>query len=170
VNIFALEIFEEHEQCTFYTVRKIVEDNEDFPSETQRFFEKFYNDNNYKQSVQEIVALLEYIGVDRGANIHLFRAEGKADGLPKNEKNACRYLELNFADFPLRLYCLRICDEILILFNGGVKNASTAQESDASMSFYEAQQFCERINNAFASKEICIEGMRIVGTQEDIEL
>lgn len=165
-----LEIFEEHERCTFYTVRKIEDDDEELPSETQRFFEKFYTDEKYKQCVQEIVALLDYIGEERGANIHLFRPEGKADGIPKNEKKSCRYLDLNFADFPLRLYCYRISDEILILFNGGIKDADTAQDSKASMSFYESQQFCDRINKAFSSKEIRIEGMRIVGTQEEIEL
>ena len=170
MNIFALEIFEEHEQCNFYTVRKIEDKDEILPSETQKFFEKFYSDEQYKEYLQEILALLDYIGEKRGANKHLFRPEGKADGLPRNEKKACQYLELDFANFPLRLYCLRITDEILILFNGGVKDSVKAQNSKASMVFYESQQFCERINKAFSSKEICIEGKRIVGTEEIIEL
>ncbi|MEX0995945.1 MAG: hypothetical protein WDZ45_02715 [Flavobacteriaceae bacterium] len=170
MNTFALEIFEEQECCTFYTVRCIQDDDTYVPSETQQFFETFYADENYKQSIQEIVALLDYIGKERGAHKNLFRPERKAEALPKNEPRACRDLCLDFADFPLRLYCLRITDEILILFNGGIKDARTAQESKASMKFHEAQQFCERINQAFISKDIRIEGMKIIGENKLILL
>ncbi|HLV41161.1 MAG TPA: hypothetical protein VKY37_02690 [Brumimicrobium sp.] len=170
MNILALEIFEEHEKCTFYTIRQVLEEDEDLPSETEKFFRKFYADDNYKECVEEILDLLDYIGEKRGANIHLFRPESKADGLPKNEKKLCNDLCLDFAHFPLRLYCLRITDEILILFNGGIKDAGKAQQSKSSMAFNEAQIFCTRIHKAFVEKEIRIEGNKIVGNQEIIEL
>jgi hypothetical protein len=170
MNILALEIYEEHDHCTFYTVRKVLDEDEYMPSETERFFRKFYADENYKQSIQEILALLDYIGEKRGANIHLFRPEGKAGGLPKNEKRLCQDICLDFANFPLRLYCLRITDEILVLFNGGIKDAGKAQQSKASMAFNEAQNFCKKIDKAFVEKELRIEGNKILGTQEIIEL
>lgn len=170
MNIFALDIYEEHDRCTFYTVRW-VEDNDDEVSETERFFVKFYNTEEYKENILELIALLDHIGNNIGVNQYLFRHEGAAQGLPKNAKRLTSALRLNFANFPLRLYCLRVTDEVLILFNGGVKNAQTAQESDASMQFMEAQRFCKRIDEALSEREIRVEGKLIVSDyQENIEL
>jgi len=148
----------------------VNEDGEKLNSETEKFFRKFYANEDYRESVKEIISLLDYIGEKRGAHPHLFRHEGKAVGLPKNEKKACKDLCLDFANFPLRLFCLRITDEILILFNGGIKDAEKAQNTKASMSFQEAQQFCTRINSAFSEREIKIDGMHIKGESEEIEL
>ncbi len=54
-------------------------------------------------------------------------------------------------NFPLRLFCYRVSEQIVILFNGGIKNADTAQNSKLSMKFYEAQTFVKRIEDAFQS-------------------
>lgn len=170
MNIFALDIFEEYECCTIYTVHQFDEDGEKMMSETERFFRKYYADENYRSEISELIELLQYIGEKRGANKYLFRPEGKADGLPKNEKQACKELKMDYADFPLRLYCLRINDEILVLFNGGIKDAQTAQESQASMSFYEAQQYCERIQQAINEKEIWVSDRYLEADTENIEL
>jgi len=164
-----LEIFEEHEECTFYTVRKIEDGEEINQSETQLFFEKFYNNEGYRECIKEIISLLDYIGEKRGAHPYLFRHEGKAVGLPKNEHRACKDLCLDFANFPLRLFCLRITDQILVLFNGGIKDADKAQDTKASMSFQEAQQFCIRIDRAISEQEIKIDGMFIVGQSVELE-
>jgi hypothetical protein len=52
-------------------------------------------------------------------------------------------------NFPLRLYCFRISESIVILFNGGIKDQPTDQESkDLSLKFYEAQQLVNRISEA----------------------
>lgn len=60
--------------------------------------------------------------------------------------------------FPLRLYCYRISESIVVLFNGGVKNQRTDQQSeDISIKFYEAQQFAKRIAEALQDGTIIIE-------------
>jgi hypothetical protein len=48
------------------------------------------------------------------------------------------------------LYAYRVNENIVILFNGGVKLGKTAQESKVSMHFSEAQHFVARIEDAFA--------------------
>ena len=48
----------------------------------------------------------------------------------------------------------------MILFNGGIKDARTSQESkdSISMKFYEANEFTTRIFEALNTDEIVIEG------------
>ncbi len=54
--------------------------------------------------------------------------------------------------FPLRLFCYRISEQIVVLFNGGIKNAYSAQDSKGlSIRFYGAQAFVGRIEEAMRS-------------------
>jgi hypothetical protein len=73
-----------------------------------------------------------------------------AFALPPRSKGRLRALELQL-DNPFRLYCYPISEEILIVFNGGIKRDeySTHQDSpELSMKFQEAQGFCKRIIEA----------------------
>ena len=65
-------------------------------------------------------------------------------------------LDFDGSGFPLRLYCLRLTDTIVILFNGGEKTARTAQGGKTSKAFREACAFVKKIDEAIKNREIII--------------
>lgn len=157
MNTFALEIFDdEGEKCTFYTVRW---DDIDI-SETEKFFTKFSQDELLKPSLINLARFINLvIGNEKGALEAYFRFEKIADGLPPAKKFRLEKQTINFgSSFPLRLYCLRWSDELVILFNGAEKTSQTAQEGKTSMVFNDANKFAKRILEAEINGDI-IEGI-----------
>ncbi|WP_338765786.1 hypothetical protein WAF17_02400 [Bernardetia sp. ABR2-2B] len=157
MNTFALEIFDdEGKKCTFYTVR--WDDIE--VSETEKFFSKFRQDADLKPSLLNLAKFIEIvIGDEKGAIEAYFRFENTADGLPPSKKFRIEKQTINFGNrFPLRLYCLRLSDELVILFNGERKTSQSAQDGDTSMVFHDANVFAERILKAKEDGEIIIKG------------
>lgn len=154
MNTFALEIFDDQGKlCTFYTVR--WEDAE--LSETDKFFLKFSNENQLKQALQELAKFLEVvIGNEYGALEDFFRFENNAHAIPSAGTYKVEDIYINYGNFPLRLYCLRISESLVILFNGGEKTANTAQQGKTSMAFQEANIFAKRILEALKNKDIYI--------------
>jgi len=119
VNTFALEIFDDQGQvCTFYTVRW-----EDATlSETDKFFQKFRYDEQLKNSLRELASFLEVvIGDEHGALEYFFRFENAAQALPPSGTYKVQDISIKYGNFPLRLYCLRISEKLVVLFNGGEK-------------------------------------------------
>jgi len=158
MNTFVLELwFDEAKRCNFYTVRW-----EDAAiSETDRFFEKYENeDNPYNSHAYELLRLITHsIGNVYGAINDFFdRTEANAQALPPKPKYRIQEIREIGINFPLRLYCLRISDSIVVLFNGGIKDKPTNQESDdIRMKFYDAQLFAQRIIQALHDETIFIE-------------
>lgn len=154
MNIFALEIFDDQGSCcTFYSVRL----EEEIESETDKFFIKYENDIRFTRPIQELaVFILNKIGNDVGALEDFFRFENTAQALPPSGKYKVGEVSINYGNFPLRLYCLRISDSLVILFNGAEKTAENAQEGKTSMAFHEANQYAKRILEALQQKEIYI--------------
>lgn len=154
MNIFALEIFDDQGQvCTFYTVR--WEDAE--LSETDKFFVKYENDSTFQRPMQELAKFIsKKIGDEMGALEDFFRFENAAQALPPSGRHKVEDLYINFGNFPLRLYCLRISETLVVLFNGGEKTADTAQEGKTSMAFQEANIFAKRILDALRDTDIYI--------------
>lgn len=158
---FELEIWDdETDLVTFYTVRW-----EGVPvSETDKFFTRLKDHPELKPHVQRLAKLLtEIIGNTYGAQECFFnRFENWVTALPPKGKIRISELELEFAAFPLRLYCLVLSEAVVILFNGGIKTGRTAQESeDLSMKFYEANEFSKRIQEALHAEEILLNGRTI---------
>jgi|SRR5690554_3440374 hypothetical protein len=148
---FVLEIFDdESPKCQFYTVRL----DGDELSETDKFLDKFNRDEHLKPYVQQLVSFIfDTIGIRNGAINDFFREERKAQALPPPVN--VKVEEIDFGlDFPLRLYCLRLSDSCVILFNGGEKTSQRAEDGKTSMAFYEANQYAEKILNLFNSKII----------------
>jgi hypothetical protein len=154
VNTFALEIFDDQGKlCTFYTVR--WEDAK--LSETDKFFLKFSNENQLKQALQELAKFLEVvIGNEYGALEDFFRFENNAQAIPSSGTYKVEDIYINYGNFPLRLYCLRISESLVVLFNGGEKTANTAQQGKTSMAFQEANIFAKRILEVLKNKDIYI--------------
>lgn len=158
MSIFALEIwYDEASICTFYTVRKIVGSSSDSFSEADSFFETYTERENpfQEQAFQLFHLITESIGNKYGAIDDFFdRTENYAQALPPKPKQRVEEIKNLGINFPLRLFCLRITEKIVVLFNGGIKNAENAQQSDLSGKFFEAQEFAKRILQALYDKTI----------------
>lgn len=154
MNIFALEKFDDQgSRCTFYTVRW-----EDVAwSETDNFLDKYENNTDFERPIQELaVFITRKIGNDMGALEDFFRFENTAQALPPAGKHKVGEITINYGNFPLRIYCLRISNHLVVLFNGSEKTAENAQGGKTSMAFHEANQFAKRILEALLQKEIYI--------------
>ena len=154
MNTFTLDIFDdEGYRCTFYTVKW----HEAALSETDKFFNKFRDHSHLNQPLQELAKFLTIvIGDEYGALEDFFRFENQAQALPPAGRYRVGEMTINYGNFPLRLYCLRISDRLIVLFNGAEKTSATAQGGKTSMVFTEANQFAKRIANALYDKEILI--------------
>lgn len=154
MNTFALEVFDDQGQvCTFYTVRW----EDEAHSETDKFFQKFRYHEKLKDPLRELAKFIEVvIGDEYGAVEEFFRFENAAQALPPSGTYRVEDLYINLGNFPLRLYCLRISESLVVLFNGGEKTADTAQGGKTSMAFQEANIFAKRIMEALKTQDIYI--------------
>ena len=123
-------------------------------SEFEDFLIKFKDNSKLNRDFQTIILALEKI-IDQGALERFFRLEGKMND---------NVTALSIDSRKLRLYCLRISDQIMILGNGGVKTTRTYQE-DEELSGYvmDLQKFDELLKQAQQSGTITIEKNMIVG-------
>ena len=114
---YHIELIEEHELVNFYSIH--LEEEE--LSELERFFEKFPEGCAYDNEIDIIISWLDKIG-ENGALERYFRPEGKYGDrvgvIPINVGNK------------LRLYCLRLSENILVFGNGGIKDSRSWQNSE----------------------------------------
>jgi hypothetical protein len=132
VNTFALRIWDDEcSKVTFYTVHQ----DEHTLCETDNFFAKYGQEEIHKEAVAELSKFMTNSLGKLGALDRFFnRHEQSAFALPPKG----RFSEFTLG-FPLRLYCYRVSENIVILFNGGVKTSQTVQESpDLIMKFRDA--------------------------------
>lgn len=101
-------------KVTFYSV--LLPEAE--KNELQVFTDRF-KDTQYGEALKEIQVLIGNMGTQFGAHERFFRKEDRSHALPSNLYR--RPL--------LRLYCLRCCDSVVILGNGGIKESDATQDS-----------------------------------------
>jgi len=125
-------------------------------SEFEKFLLKFKDDAVYNKDFNIILMALSKI-IDKGALERFFRIEGK-----KNDNVAALAIDSH----KLRLYCLRISNQILILGNGGVKTTRTYQE-DKNLNGYVVtlQSFDKALKEAQKAGKITIEKNVIIDIQ-----
>ena len=126
-------------------------------SEYETFVQKFKEDAKLNSEYKTILLAIEKI-VAVGAFERFFRPEGKMSD---------RVAALAIDSRKLRLYCLRISDQILILGNGGEKTTKTYDE-DEELSGYvmDLQKFDELLKQAQEEGSIYIEQNMITGIEE----
>lgn len=148
---FTIELLEENEAINIYSLKEVGETYSEF----EKFMLKFPEGCKYDRDVDVIIGWLEKIG-QRGALERYFKPEGKfGDGV-----SAIPIVIGN----KVRLYCLRITDQILILGNGGVKDAKTWQESPTLSPYVRALiEASKRIKSRVESGKIKIEGKVLSG-------
>ncbi len=125
-------------------------------SEFEKFLNEFKDNATYNKDFNVILLALSKI-IDKGALERFFRNEGKMNDNVK---------ALAIDSRKLRLYCLRISDQILILGNGGIKTTRTYEE-DSKLSGYvmDLQTFDKVLLSAQKSGKVTIEKNMIIDIQ-----
>lgn len=126
-------------------------------SEFRKFLKKFKDNAALNKDYQSILNALDRI-IAKGAFERMFRYEGKMND---------DVVALSLDSKKLRLYCLRMSDQILIVGNGGVKETRTYDE-DEELSGYvmDLQKFDELLKQAQEEGSIYIEQNVITGIEE----
>ena len=142
--------------------KDLIEQTFEFPQEE---FET--RDNHLLFHGIDLMALIKRLGNEIGAKQRYFtRNEKSAQALPPEwSKLQANERKLHVAyQHNLRLYCIRLSDEVVILFNGGVKTPGriTAQECKVVRQyFYMANKLCQTIDQALRNKEIKLNGLKL---------
>ena len=147
-----LKIIEQNDNVGMFS---ICFDGHDL-SEFEKFLNEFKDNATYNKDFNVILLALSKI-IDKGALERFFRNEGRMNDNVK---------ALAIDSRKLRLYCLRISDQILILGNGGVKATRTYQE-DSKLSGYvmDLQSFDKVLLKAQKSGKVTIEKNMITDIQ-----
>lgn len=112
----SLKTIEQNDNVGLFSI--CFDNNEE--SEFEKFLNEFKNNATYNKDFNIILLALSKI-IDKGALERFFRNEGRMNDNVK---------ALAIDSRKLRLYCLRISDQILILGNGGIKSTRTYQENE----------------------------------------
>jgi len=125
-------------------------------TEYELFVQKFMSDAKLNKDFQTIIRALNRI-VANGALERYFRPEGKLGD---------NVAALSIDSKVLRLYCLRISNQILIVGNGGAKTTRTYQESEELSGYViDLQQFDKLLAEAQKAGSITIEKNIITGIE-----
>lgn len=131
MNNFAVRLFYSFEKVNFYTIH--FDDSDD--CETDIFFNTYKVHEELSWDLGIIAAEIERIGKVTGALIRKFRGEGNAHAIPDN----------TFLGAKIRLYCYRVSDQIVVLGNGGLKTARTAQEGEFTAAHFKNMKDAARL-------------------------
>ncbi len=155
MNTATLKTLEQTDNVSLYS---ICFDGKDI-SEYEVFLLKFKEDATLNEDYKKIILALEKI-VAVGAFERFFRPEGKMND---------RVAALSIDSRKLRLYCLRISDQILIVGNGGVKTTRTYQENDELSGYVmDLQAFDKLLAEAQKDGSITIEKNVITGIESKV--
>lgn len=150
-----LELVEQSERVSLYSISFAM----DRTTEFERFLNKFEEEASLNTDYQKIIYALSMI-LDKGALERYFRPEGKMSD------NLCA---LPIDSSRIRLFCLRVSDQILILGNGDVKRTASYEE-DAKLYGYalDLQKFDKLLQDDIRDGIVTIEE-KILTNIEDKE-
>lgn len=139
-----VDLIEQSERVSFYSISFEM----DRKTEFERFLEKFEEESSYNEDYQKILYALSII-LDKGALERYFRPEGQMND---------RLCALPIESGRIRLYCLRISDEILILGNGGEKSTKTYEEDPRLLGYaLDLQKFDELLKQDIQDGVVIVE-------------
>ena len=149
----AVEKISESEKTALYSISF----EKDGTTEFEKFVEEFEQNAKYNRDYQRIIAALQAI-LNLGALERFFRPEGKI-------KDSVAAIPIEGGQ--LRLYCLRISEQIVILGNGGVK-ATRTYEEDSKLYGYvlDLQRFERILNDNVAKGYVRIEERELNGIDD----
>ena len=148
-----VEKLSESEKTALYSISF----EKDGTTEFEKFVEEFEQNAKYNRDYQRIIAALQAI-LNLGALERFFRPEGKI-------KDSVAAIPIEGGQ--LRLYCLRISEQIVILGNGGVK-ATRTYEEDSKLYGYvlDLQRFEKILNDNVAKGYVRIEERELNGIDD----
>jgi hypothetical protein len=144
VTFAALKHITTYKEVTYYSV--VIE------GEEKSLFEKFVDTFNHSDRHEDFVninKILQKMGNLSGARLRYFRFENEAHALP--------LFEVPNPKGVLRLYCTVLSENVVILFNGGIKTSQKPQNCpNVSGHFRLAIDFSIKLNEAKVAKDIVI--------------
>ena len=109
-----IDLITESEKTALYSISFEMDGTTEF----EKFVAEFETNATYNSDYQRIIAALQAV-LDKGALERFFRPEGKMND---------NVQAIPIGGGKLRLYCLRISEQVVILGNGGVKTTSNYQK------------------------------------------
>ena len=148
-----VELLNESEKVSLYSISFEMDGTTEF----EKFVAEFEMNATYNRDYQRIIAALQAI-LRIGALERFFRPEG---GM--NDSVQALLIESG----KLRLYCLRLSDQIVILGNGGVKNTRTYEEDPKLYGYVlDLQKFEKILNESIAKGYVSIEEKELSGIED----
>lgn len=145
-----IELLEEHEGANIYSIRR---DGEEL-SEFEKFILKYKD--FYKEDLQRILYRIRCIAKD-GMLERYYRYEGK-------RKDRVVALPSHFESTKLRVYCLCISCNIIILGEGGIKKTRTYNENPELNKYVKTLQTIDaELRLKEKMREVKIEGNYLLG-------
>jgi len=152
-SFVCIKFIKEYNKVVYYSI--VVNGDEDHASIFEGFIDKQSVVN--KEKLNHILTWLKEIGNRYGALPHFFRHEKGATALPPPGVNRepCYIEEDHTASNNLRLYCHRLNEHVVILFDGDVKTTDQAQDCpQVATHFNFANTLALAIDNALKEGDI----------------
>lgn len=136
-------------------------------NEFKDFISRHIGLSETEEQLNYLIRVLEKFS-NEGARKHYFREERAFHALPPK----ARYLEFDLGREQIRLYCLHVSDNIVFLFNGGIKTKDKAQDCKNVKTFFkEAEKFTQIIDDMIKDKQIVLnKNFTEILNYEEIEL
>lgn len=152
-NKIIIEEFEEHDNVTFYTIRYTTVEQ----SETEIFFDELFDKPELEEDLEIISKVLDKIGA-KGAKDKYFRNAGslrdRLGALP----------EYVYTDTKVRLYAIKLSENIVILGNGGIKTTRSYNEDKTLDGYVETLKSIDRfLRSRMQSGKINVYNKQIFG-------
>ena len=148
-----VELLKESEKAFLYSISFEMDGTTEF----EKFVAEFEINATYNRDYQRIIAALQAI-LRIGALERFFRPEG-------NMNDSVQALPVESGK--LRLYCLRLSDQIVIIGNGGVKSTRTYEEDPKLYGYVlDLQKFEKILNESIAKGYVSMEEKVLSGIED----
>ena len=149
----SLEKIAESNKTTLYSISFEMDGTTEF----EKFVAEFEMNASYNKDYQRIIAALQAI-LKIGALERFFRPEGKMND---------NVTALPIDGGKLRLYCLRISEQIVILGNGGIKNTRSYNQDPKLFGYVlDLQRFETILKENLEKGYVSIEEKELVGIDD----
>ena len=150
-----MDIIGQSEKATLYSISFEMDGTTEF----EKFVAEFERNATYNSDYQRIIAALQSI-LRIGALERFFRPEGKI-------KDSVAAIPIEGGK--LRLYCLRISEQIVILGNGGIKTPGPYENNQKLYGYVlDLQRFEKMLSSKIKKGYVRIEEKELTGI-EDVE-
>jgi len=119
------------------------------------FLHRMEKESEYQEDMDNLMVWLEEIGKYYGAKQKFFRPEGYISDTTALPPPGRIMVSHNIPVRNIRLYCMRLSEHIVILFNGGIKTTEKAQDCrNVSGYFKQANRLVKKIDQLIREHEI----------------